>query len=1338
MVNHLRILLIIGILILNYPCNYAHNITFKHLTIKEELSHYSVMALYQDERGIIWMGTRNGVSAYDGNEMTIYRHNENNPHSIQSNLIKDIVGDKNSHIYFLTIRGICLYDIQKETFTDLTTGNINAIYYQNNKLYIGYGNEIGIWEDNQIKPLYKLPIENDIISCLYINGDDIYIGTEENGMYVWSGKDKTLKRIIPQGRISKIVQDRKGNYWIGTWNNGLYVISGENIKNYRHHTQDEHSLCANFVRTFCEDHQGNMWIGTFRGLSKYQPESDNFVNFQEQSNTPSGMTHASIWSMICDHQGTLWFGTYFGGINYFNPSQNIIQYHLPQEMGINESVIGAMTEDGDSNLWICSEGNGLYQLNRTNGKILHYKYNEKGNSISHNNLKSILYDSKRNALWIGTHLGGLNKLDLKTRKFTHYSYNKDKNASHKSDIICDIVLHKDNLYLATHDGVYQFNIFKEEFTPLFKDGNHEKTVDFALDLQLNDDSLLWIAGAKEGAFVYHFDNDQLELHHHSSQNGSISSNGINCLYEDSQHRIWLGTAENGMDCYDKDKQTFENFNETDDKLLSNCIYGFCEVSPNKFIILTDNGFCYFDTNLKSSRNFKANSNLPLTAINQKSIYQAKDGELFIGGVDGMISFNPDKLNFERPNYRIFPYRLFINDQEIKVNDPTDILSQSLSLTDEITLKGTQAMISIVYAATNYNSLDKEDIVYRLENFSDEWTTLRHGRMITYTNLTPGEYTLLIKPLHDTEIYSRLKINILPPWYKTPYAYMGYILLLGLLLYFTIYSYKHRVRLQTALEFERKRIKDIENMNQHKLKFFTNISHEFRTPLTLITSQIELLLQIKTFVPAVYNRLLNVYKSSQQLQSLISELLDFRKQEQGHMKIRATENNLISFIHENFLLFKEYANNKHIELNLQTTANEILVWFDTKQMQKVINNLLSNAFKYTPKGGKIELWVLQEKDNAIIKVKDTGYGIPENEINDIFNRFYQTEQSIHSSDNGIGIGLALSKGIVELHHGVIEVESKINAGTTFIVKLPLGKVHLKPDEIAKEKRPQTTNSNDDYKEQLLIEMDELHINDNKDKDYQILVVEDDPSLRNLLMDIFLPYYKVISAANGEEALKTLEKNQPDIIITDVLMPGMSGIELCRKLKGNFDTCHIPVVLLTARTAIEHKLEGLNTGADDYITKPFEINILLARCRNLINNRIVFQEKFSKQPQTTPQIFATNPVDKEFMDRVTQIVDKHIDNPNFNVNLFAQEMCIARTKLFTKLRGITGKTPNELILAIRLKKAANYLINHPEMSITEISEKTGFNSQRYFSKCFKSAYSISPQAYRKGDKHEPSEL
>ncbi|MBQ8674395.1 MAG: response regulator [Bacteroides sp.] len=1308
----------------------AQDISFKHLTIKDELSHYSVMALYQDERDLLWMGTRNGISVYDGNEIQVYRHDDNDEHSIQSNLIRDITGDREGHIYFLTIRGVSMFSIANEEFTALHTDNVGAIHCHEGGLYIGKENEVMQWKEGQLTSIYRLPSAESRISSLLVSGDSLFIGTEEEGLWLYSRKAQHLSHPIPQGRISRISRDSRGEYWIGTWNDGLYIFSKEGLKNYRHHSQEDSSLCADFVRTFCEDRQGNMWIGTFRGLSKYLPESDSFRNYREQDKASGGMSHSSIWSMICDHQGTLWFGTYFGGVNYFTPTQEIV-HHLGQEQGSNESVIGAMTEDGERNLWICTEGDGLYCLNRNNGQVTHYTHKEQGNSISHNNLKSILYDAPRNVLWIGTHLGGLNKLDLKSRKFTHYTTKRGTDNTHKSNIICDIIKQGNGLLLATHDGVYRFDIASETFQPLFKDEAAGPVISLALDLHIGQDSLLWIAGAEEGAFVYHPKERRLTLHSHSTRAGSLSSNGINCLYEDSRCRMWLGTAEKGIDCYNRTANTFENFNENEHKLLSNCIYGVSEVAPDRLIILSDNGFCYFDTEEGITRNFKANSNLPLSAINQNSIYLTRDGELFIGGVDGLISFRPDNLSLTQPDYRIFPTKLFVNDKEIKVNDGTGILKETLSQTKEITLKPGQSMFSITYAITNYNPLNREEIVYRLENFSKEWTTLRNGRMITYTNLNPGTYSLMIKPQEEETNYHVLKVTVLPPWYQTTAAYIGYFLLVTSLLYVIISFYKNRLRLQAALEYERKHIEDIENLNQHKLRFFTNISHEFRTPLTLITSQIELLLQVKSFVPAIYNRLLNAYKSSLQLQSLINELLDFRKQEQGHMKIKASEYNIVDFLHENYLLFQEYAHSKQIGLSFHTSDEEIKVWYDAKQMQKVINNLLSNAFQYTPSGKEIALNVTRGEKSVCIQVKDSGCGIPNDEIGNIFDRFYQTERTLHSPGKGIGIGLALTKGIVELHHGSISVESRENACTTFTVTLLLGKAHLKEEEIASDTPELIAKPKEEKQELCLIEEDELNIKEKDGNPFTILIVEDDSSLRNMLNDIFTPYYNILSAANGEEALTLLEEHHPDIIVTDILMPGISGIELCKQVKENINTCHIPVVLLTARTALEHKLEGLKTGADDYITKPFEINILLARCRNLINNRLVLQEKFSRQPHATPQIFATNPLDKEFMDKVMKVIEQHMDDTEFNVNVFAQEMCIARTKLFVKLKAITGKTPNDLILSLRLKRAALYLRNNPEMNITDISERIGFNSPRYFSKCFKDTYNMSPQAYRHGE-------
>lgn len=491
------------------------------------------------------------------------------------------------------------------------------------------------------------------------------------------------------------------------------------------------------------------------------------------------------------------------------------------------------------------------------------------------------------------------------------------------------------------------------------------------------------------------------------------------------------------------------------------------------------------------------------------------------------------------------------------------------------------------------------------------------------------------------------------------------------------------------------------------------------------------MQVKSFMPSVYNRILNVYKSSMQLQSLISELLDFRKQEQGHMHIKASEHNIVSFLHENYLLFKEYALSKKIEFNFEHASDEVLVYYDEKQFQKVINNLLSNAFKHTAEGEKIRLKIVEDTKKVTISVEDTGKGMAKKDLERIFDRFYQTEDELTSTRMGVGIGLALTKGIVELHHGTISVDSELGKGTVFSVVLQKGKDHFTEEELCK-------NADMVYEKQQtheqLVEVSEMEeqpkLTNDDVKKFRILIVEDDANLLQLLNEIFEPYYFTNLASDATEALKFLEEETPDLILTDIQMPGMSGLELCKKVKKNLDTCHIPVVLLTARTALEHKLEGFNTGADDYIMKPFDTNILLARCRNLINNRVMLQEKFTNQPQTTAQIFATNELDKEFIDKAMKIIEDNIENGDFSATMFAQEMAIARTKLFVKIKAITGETPNDLIVTMRLKKAAFLLKNDFRLSVADISDKVGFKSPRYFSRCFKERYKETPLNYRKG--------
>ncbi|MBE6286996.1 MAG: response regulator [Mediterranea massiliensis] len=1320
----------------------AENIVFKHLTMQENLSHYSAMALYQDERGLIWIGTRNGVSVYNGNEMEIYRHEHTNPNSIQNNSIREITGDRNGHVYFLTNRGVSCFDLNKELFTTLTDKKAEKIACYENELYIATGHRILKYNSTEKTFLtyYQLPDSTQHISSFHITPDRLLIGTESHGLYVRLSNNLSLSHPITHGKISDIYQDSKQRYWIGTWEDGLYILDGTQTTHHRYRHKDERTICADFVRKFCEDKQGNIWIGTFRGLNKYIESSQTFIRYN--SNEENQMTHSSIWSMICDTQGTIWFGTYFGGVNYFNPAQIIHKHFIAEELGYSNLVIGAMTEDNKKNLWICTEGDGLCKIEQSTGNVKWFKHKEEANSISHNNLKSIYYDKEANVLWIGTHMGGLNKMDVERELFTHYSISPSHAASYKSNIICDIIPHQDKLLLATHDGVYSFAPKTGKSQSLFKEKTGDYKIDFALDLLLTHDGTLWISGAEKGVYSYNFQNDSLKLYTHNQKGNSLSSNGINCLYEDSAHRLWLCSAERGVDRYRAESDDFINLCEADG-LLSDCVYGAYEVKENELIFITDNGFSHYNFVNGLFRNFKANTNIPLSGINQKSIYCTSVGEIYIGGVDGMISFSAKDLEYTPLAYQIFPYKLYVNDKEIKVGDHSGILENALYNSPKITLKENQNMVSIAYCITNYLPINREKIIFRLENFSDSWSTLRNGQIITYTNLSPGEYTLVVKSdetSHTNAPISKLTIEVLPAWYKTDVAYICYFILVLSLVLFAISAYKNRLKLQAELEYERKHLQDIENLNQYKLRFFTNISHEFRTPLTLIIGQLELLLQVKSFVPSIYNKILNAYKNSLLLQSLVSELLDFRKQEQGFMKIKVRQHNIVKLLQENYQLFKEYAQTKGIEFQLVTPCQELDVWYDEKQLQKAINNLLSNSFKHTPQGGTVTLKLDTAEESANISVSDTGEGIKEDELEHIFDRFYQAGTTSHATKEGFGIGLALTKGIIELHKGSITVESIPGEGSTFTFKLPLGKLHFKPEEIENENNltayinpaRQILSAETLQSEEVI----NLKTNENEEK-FKALIVEDDKELALLLKEILTPYYHIEMASDGKEGLAKASESQPDIIISDIMMPGMSGIELCKKIKNDIETCHIPVLLLTARTSIEHKLEGLQNGADDYVTKPFDINILLARCRNLINNRIVLQEKFNRQPQTTTHIFATNPLDKEFMDKAMRIINQHLDNPHFNVNTFAQEMAIARTKLFVKLKAITGQTPNEFILTIRLKKAAYMLKNNPEWNISEISDKTGFSSPRYFSKCFKEKYNMAPQAYRRTDNGESAE-
>lgn len=1311
----------------------ARDISFNYLSTENGLSQFSVYALHKDELGRIWMGTRDGLNVYDGNRIQYYKHDKEAQSSLVGNLVRAICGNDKGTLYIQTSEGLCEFDMHSEKFHTIQKGGVYNITYGADTLFTGGDWQVNYYDpqSRQLKPYCSLDVHLLIVSLLKDRDGNLWIGTRK-GLYCLKKGHSVPECVLPQVYIYNLYQDTSGDIWISAWEDGLFHLSDSGIVNYTDGRKNgRKELSSNSVRDCCEDNQGNMWIATFNGLNKFDKKTRKFTCYAP-SDMAGSLSNSSVYCIINDHQGTLWVGTYFGGVNYFNPEYEIYTYYRPgihESEGLNYPVIGCMAEDRLGNLWIATEGGGLNYYDRRKKCFKWYKHKEgASNSLSHNNIKSLYYDAQDDVLWIGTHQEGMNKLDMKTDRITQYRM-PEMAGEMTSNVVLDIIPYGRELLIASYDGVYRFNPKTEKFTLLLDLFCHRLFID--------SQGILWIAVEGKGVFSYRFDTGQLVNYKYTPEaENTISDNIITSIIEDRHHNLWFSTVSSGIDVYYRETGKFENFNARNNGLGSDCVYSITESQNGKLLLTTNQGFTIFDYYTKLFYNHNSENGFPFTTLNENSLYQCKDGEIFLGGVKGMISFYEKDLDIPLKPYNIIPVRLWVNGNEVGINDETGILKSSLYDASSITLKSNHSVLSIEFAMTNYIAANKNELIYKLEGFSDEWAQTHGQKMITYTNLPAGDYTLIVKAAGANHVYQsecRLAITVLPPFYKTGWAYLLYVIATGIILFYLIKAYRDRIRLQESLKYEQQHIRDVEELNQSKLRFFTNISHEFRTPLTIIIGQIEMLLQGQSFSPTAYNKLLNIYKNGLQLRELISELLDFRKQEQGHMKIKVSRHELVDFLYENYLLYVEYAATCNVHFRFDKGEEKLEVWYDSRQLQKVINNLLSNAFKYTPKGGTISLNVYKKGEEAVIEVRDSGAGISPEEIEKIFERFYQVG-SDSVGTQGTGIGLALSKGIIELHKGRIEVSSHLDKGTTFTIYLKLGKEHFLKEQIDTEPVKEEPLSMP-AEPQLQLEQQVMDEDvQNRIKGAKMLIVEDNASLREMLAGLFEPYYEVITAPDGEEGLQKAQEVMPDIIISDIMMPKMTGIELCRQIKANFETCHIPVVLLTARTAIEHTIEGLRIGADDYITKPFNVSLLISRCNNLVNSRRVLQEKFSRQPQTQVQMLATNPMDKDLLDRTVAIIEKNLDNSEYSLSDLIKELYISRTNFFTKIKAITGQTPNEFILTIRLKKAAWMLKHELYLSVTEVSERTGFSSQRYFSRCFKDMYGISPLYYRTGNKEE----
>ena len=1319
----------------------AQNLYFKHLGIPDGLSQVCIHTIFQDEFGAIWIGTSEGLNRYNGNDVLAFPLNNAKKKIFNTNIEK-ITGNKNGTLYIISEGDLIGINLYTQEITKIKDKGVYNFFCEKDTLWITCNDGIYYYTQREKKlSLFTHGPESNKIVNLYIDNNIIW-AINSTTLYRISKKNPhDITKTVHFNNGSCIFVDKKHNIWIGGWN-GLYRFTPSQTLIHYTNNDTPRTISHNQIRDIIEDNYGNIWIGSFKGIDCYHPTSNSWTHYTEYGVSPNTLSHCSILSLCKDIQGNIWAGTYYGGVNIFNPSplSNYFYHANPLKKDwLNFPVIGKMTEDKKGNLWICTEGGGLHCLNRVTGKFTQYTYHPKNNqSLGSNNLKSILYHAKNEKLYIGTHLGGMYILDLKTLKghrLTHKTYDIQ---SLPYDIVNEIQEYKDGLIVLTQGGVSFMDTHSERFLPLSNvpQINIALKQKFAYETFLIDSrERLWLGHVKGGVTSIDLKNNQITYY----KLDSLKQSGVSQIFEDAQGEIYVCTIGSGIFHYLNHKKLFEVYNLNNQSIPNNFCYYLCNSNKaNTLYLIHGKGLSTFNTqNGKTENTFRFfNQTYSLGS----SLFKDSKGRLYIGGTNGLAVIQKQAIDNTDQSPSVFLDRLFIYNQEIHPGDSTKILSCILEKTKALKLLHNQNNITIEFSTFNYFNNLYQSFEYFLQGFDSSWNQT-HGRNITYTNLPPGNYKLRLRPVSQNKKITKetqLDIYIIPPFYASTWAYIIYILcIIGIIILIINFIIK-QTSLRSSLRFERKEKERIEELNQLKINFFTNISHEFRTPLTLILSQLETLLQVDNLSAAIHNKILRIYKNAWNMRKLISELLDFQKQEEGGLKLKVEEHNIVSFTRQIYTTFHEIAHQKGIEYHFQSSTENLPVWFDELQMQKVFSNILLNAFKYTPMHGCINVEIHSDNMNAIITVSDTGIGISEKDIQKIFDQFYQTESQPNLLTPGTGIGLSIAKNIVKLHHGNITVHSTLQKGTRFSVLLPLGNQHFKKEELTVFNKAEAilpTDSGAKLSTFCMLEKDEeIKTGENtqeKDNDNPVLLlVEDNEELCNILKEVLQHNYQLHITHNGQEALNLVQKLHPDLIISDILLPGLSGKELCYKIKNNIELSYISIILITGQISVEDMIESFMFGADDYIIKPFDIRILLTRCRSLLKNKKRLMDYYTHNPYvpTTTEADAISEADRKLLKKCIDIIRENFSNPQFDVMVLANHLCMGRSKLYTKFKQLVGIPPNEFILKIKLEEAMRLLKEHPEFNISEISIQLGFSSPRYFSKLYKSYFGVAPQNIR----------
>ncbi|MCD0488245.1 response regulator [Pedobacter sp. MC2016-14] len=1328
----------------------AQNLKFKHIGLDAGLSNSTIECIFQDYRGFMWFGTRDGLNKYDGQQITVYK-SAKDTNSLSDNFIRHIYEDKNKMLWIATSNGLNSFDPIQNIFRryplvgpkkmKLGNNDIRAIEKYKNNLWVASSDGRLDLLNEQTKSIRQFNYyANDFHTDRKGN---LWIATDK-GLYRFDGKKSVLIAVegLSSYHIRVIAESGDGTLWLGTEEQGMIAFNPltGNIRLYKHQEKNSNSLGSDLVRSIVIDVENNLWIGGINGgLDYFNPGTNTFKNYQNEPGNSQSLSQRTVSAIFRDKQDNLWVGTHRGGINLYTPGAErfkLVQQELNKN-SLSYNDVKAFCEDAEGNLWIGTDGGGLNFYDKGSQRYKHFKFDPfKPESLGSDAVLNITEDRFKQ-LWIGTWAGGLNLMNKQSGTFTRFMNNPADPSSISSNYVQKTFEDsKGNLWIGTYyGGLNLMDRTSRKFTRLIQGANQTKISGENI-ISINEDQHqnLWIGTDDGGLNCYNLNTKVFKSYFLNAEKRP----DLRIIFIDSKKRVWVGQA--GLYLFNPVKNSFSLYTNKAG-LATDFIKGITEDDKGNFWIATSRGLTKFNPETLKSSSYNRADGLQEQEFEANAFLKTRTGEMFFGGVNGFNSFFPDAIKSNRfiPPVYITEFQIFNN--RMLPGEKDSPLDKDISFTNDIELSYQQSTFSFSFTGLNFTAPESNKYAYKLDGLDKDWNYAGNTTKAFYTNLDPGDYVFRVKASNNDNNWNTkdtsINIHISPPFWATWWFRLLIIVTITGIAY-ALLSFKRRMEIH-AME-EKKR----EEMHQIQLQFFTNISHEFRTPLSLILGPIDRLLK-EDSKAAFLNYYKTIHRNANRLLSLINELMDFRKIESGALQLKVMQGNINLFIDEVAEEFAEMAQEKHIRFNVKNDAQPIDTWFDRQIIEKIVLNLVNNSLKYTKQGGEVVLEILDTLDKLrpkfenqlhinsnfkgknyiYIRVVDNGIGISKESIEHLFERYYR----ITESHLGSGVGLAFVKSLTMLHKGMIQVSSERHEGTEIIIGLPCSRADYEENELWGQSNEQggIRLESISYKsDQNLSTETQLTGEIPTAASKRILIVDDNEELRSFLKDTLSLNYHISEAGDGYEGLQKAKEEFPDLVISDVMMPGMTGTQFCKALKEDVETSHIPFLMLTAKNSVEAEIEGAESGADLYFSKPVNINLLQLNIKNIFDQRQKLRDHYSKNHQTELIELVHSSKDKEFMGKLLNIINDHLINPEMDIEFLCGEIGMSRTKLYQKIKTITGQSIGEFIRSIRLRKAVEIMTGE-DVLLTEVMYRVGIQTQSYFTKAFKKEFGKTPSQF-----------